>query len=143
MYVKCFGGHTPQTIPPTPCRPSYSTVSFKNLCKCQGRPADFRAHEWVETICKSVLWLSWLPHALLSSPNLGKRRFGLAVRHTAQSRSKTVLYDEYRTGGAFGLPTQRTINSIIVVWLCGKFGQLLTCTFTLFCVCMSHMYVVQ
>ena len=40
----------------------------------QDRPADFRARERVEATCKSVLWLSWLPHALLSSPNLGKAK---------------------------------------------------------------------
>ena len=38
------------------------------------RPADFRARERVEATCKSVLWLSWLPHALVSSPNLGKEK---------------------------------------------------------------------
>ena len=31
-------------------------------------------HVRVEATCKSVLWLSWLPHALLSSPNLGKAK---------------------------------------------------------------------
>ena len=43
----------------------------QKLCKC---PADFSARELVETICKSVLWLSGLPHALVSSPNLGKAK---------------------------------------------------------------------
>ena len=43
-------------------------------CECQDRPADFRAGERVETVCKSVSWLSWLPHALVSSPNLGKAK---------------------------------------------------------------------
>ena len=49
-----------------------------------------------------------------------KRRFGpprLAVRHTAQSRSKSVLYDECSTGGAFDPPTQRTINTHIYKWV--------------------------
>ena len=43
----------------------------QKLCEC---PADFRACERVETARKSVLWLSWLPHALVSSPNLGKAK---------------------------------------------------------------------
>ena len=81
----------------------------QKLCEC---PADFRG---VEATCKSVLWLSWLPHALVSSPNLGRfGRLRLAVRHTAQSRSKSVLYDECSTGGAFDTPTQRTINTLTV-----------------------------
>ena len=52
---------------------------------------------------------------------LEKRRFGrprLAVRHTAQSRSKSVLYDECRTGGAFDPPMQHTINTCIYVRSC-------------------------
>ena len=46
----------------------------QKLCEC---PADFRARERVETVCKSVLWLSWLPHALVSSPKLGKAKVRL------------------------------------------------------------------
>ena len=36
----------------------------------------------------------------------------LAIQHgcTALLRIKTVLYDEYSTGGAFDTPTQNTIN---------------------------------
>ena len=84
----------------------------QKLCEC---PADFRAREPVETICKSVLWLSWLPHTLVSSPNLGKAK----VRppspcRPSYSRSKSVLYDECSTGGAFDPPTQRTIILFII-----------------------------
>ena len=49
-----------------------------------------------------------------------KRRFGrprLAVRHTAQSRSKYVLYDECSTGGAFDPPTQSTINICMYMYM--------------------------
>ena len=78
---------------------SYSTEV--KLYTIQWHTADFRARERVETICKSVLWLSWLPHALVSSPNLGKAKVRPAARLSYSTvPSKTVLYDEYSTGGA-------------------------------------------
>ena len=72
--------------------------------------ADFRARERVEATFKSVLWLSWLPHTLLSSPNLGKAK----VRPPSPCRPSysTVPFKicSVCTGGAFDPPTQRTIN---------------------------------
>ena len=84
----------------------------QKLCEC---PADFRARERVETVCKSVLWLSWLPLLVasrageLAKPWKSEGSAPLAL----QSRSKSVLYDECSTGGAFDPPTQRTISVVI------------------------------
>ena len=49
-------------------------IQHSPVQKLRECPADFRARSRVETICKSVLWLSWLPHVLVSSPNLEKAK---------------------------------------------------------------------
>ena len=48
-----------------------SVIQHSPVQKLYECPADFRARERVEATCKSVLWLSWLPHALVSSPTEG------------------------------------------------------------------------
>ena len=57
--------------PPSPCRPSYSTVPFKN---CASVRPIFALASGLKQLAKASCGLSWLPHALLSSPNLGKAK---------------------------------------------------------------------